>query len=821
MMRNTFRYYSKNKKLFFRFTTILTISLLTILFSLYMQVHMFEIKKQQNELLYGSWQGAMYNASQESTQIIKENKMVDTIGSMYVIGDVPNGSLLSSSIGYVNSDFLKMANLQLKDGHFPEKKNEIAIEKMRLDQMGLDYTLGQTVSLQIVRENEIFEKDYILSGIIENYSSTWQTKGRLISYFVMEDTELDSIETEIFFTVMDGYLESIDDLYAGVEGKMVVNTNVEFTYDPMSSQNLPFTLLSIFSILYCLMLLIYILRQWTRSHSREIQMLKALGTSVSMFNLDFLRLLGKSILLPLILFGMASIYLSIPIELVGISLGIYITSLSLVLISCGLLLSRIPVNINSFGEDTQIVHKTIKVKYKKITPFRLFIRSFRFHWKQELIQIGICCLLLTFLYTALTHTIQGVSSLKRIEKEPDIIVSSGSVVAYSIENLGVRFTMPALDNTIVDQFITNKAIKKYKISYSDMKYSVDWEGIKNSPIFQNIDNIRLQSSVSYDWNHELKAFLPIYSQYDNEYYDFLKNHIDEGKWNQEDFEKGNSIYIYIPKYTQEVILDETNLEQYYWDSNPDTFYDKNYVFQDTTLKVGDTITFQAQGEPTKKCKVEGIIREYYSYEDTSIPNNIYQIFVSKGFFEQENAVNTIQLYFNEDETVEMLESHYATKAMQNKLVFINQSQEKRRQRENVRNDIILYGVICLGILFILIFTQVLFASQKRKETRYQYKVLHQLGISNSIFSKIQRFEIVIKIPIIIIVSFISFVGIQYIEYLPQKRLMNSFSTRFSSDFWSWKLFVLIEIIFVIIYAECLHSVYKKERRKEDGTNHFV
>ncbi len=437
------------------------------------------------------------------------------------------------------------------------------------------------------------------------------------------------------------------------------------------------------------------------------------------------------------------------------------------------------------------------------------------------IQIEICCLLLTFLYTSLTHIIQEMTSLKRIEKEPDIIVNSSAVEYFKNkinDIIGAYFIMPAIDNLTVDQFITNNAIKEYHTYYLNYKYYADWNGIESSPIFKNTEDLASQVGLGYDWNNELKAFLPVYSQYDEEYYNFLENHIDEGEWNREDFEKGNIIYIYIPKYTEEIIPDETNLEQYYWDSNPDTFYDKAYIFQDTTLNVGDTIVLQEKDEPAKKCKVGGIIRDYYSFEETSIPNNIYQIFVSSGFYNDSNPVNTISLYFNVDENSEMLESHYSTLASKNNMIFLNQSQEKRRQREIVQNDILLYGVICVGILLVLIFTQVLFASQKCKETKYQFDVFNQLGISSLSIKRIQQWDLIIKVPMILFVSFGVFVLIQYMEYLPTQRLMNPFTNRFTSEYWSWWIFIWINLSFILIYVICSHNIYT-QRRKSHGTDY--
>lgn len=249
MMKHRFRYYSKNRKLLFRFTCILSSSLLVILFSLFMQNHLFETKRIQNENLYGSWHGAVYYGTESKILDLLDNKMVSQTGSIYVLGDVQFNNVYQGSIGYVDDSFLELSNIDLMKGSMPSKNNEIAIEKMKLDQMGLDYTLNQTISIQLIHDDEIITREYQLSGIVENYSATWLSRGRLLSFFIVDDQSIEPVEKSVFFKVKDGYLESVYDLGQKMINGLVVNTNVEFTYNPLSSQNLPYTLLFGFEII--------------------------------------------------------------------------------------------------------------------------------------------------------------------------------------------------------------------------------------------------------------------------------------------------------------------------------------------------------------------------------------------------------------------------------------------------------------------------------------------------------------------------------------------------------------------------------------------
>ncbi len=824
MMKHRFRYYSKNKRLTFRFTCILCSSLLVILFSLFMQNHFFETKKMHNEKLYGSWHGAEYNIKDSEISDLLDNRMISQTGFLYALGDVQFNNNFQGSIGYVDDTFLELSNIDFMKGDMPDEKDEIAIEKMKLDQMGLDYSLNQTISIQLVHDDEIISKEYRLCGILNNYSATWTSRGRLLSFFITKDPTIKPIEESVFFKVNDKYLESIEDLNQKMLHDLVINTNVEFVYDPLSSQNLPYTILFGCAIIYTLLLLIYTFRQWTNAHSRELQMLKAMGADTSSFLQDFTELMGKSLLVPAALFISSIIIFSIPLMQIFVTLIIYLLSLGIVFANCCFMVSRIPVNINSFTEDTTIIKKTIKVKYKKITPFRLMIRSFRFHWIQELLQIMICILMITTAYISLTHTIQNDSRLKQIGKMPDISISTIPETYYTIEteNLIINANAyPIIDENKLNQYIQNNALTAFKTYYMDLRYYADWDSIDQSPMWNDkfSETLSFNRWIREDWNNVKRLFPDIYSSQDTSYYDFLSSHIDEGEWNQEDFDQGDTIYIYLPEYTGEYITKESIPD---YSSDPNTFYDTDLIYQDQTLHVGDTITLQAKNQIPKTCKVGGIIRQYFDSSEVGIPNNLYQIFVSSSFYGEQQPVSNIDLYLPQDETSENLESHYSGLAAKDGYHFYNTAQEKRKEREIIQNDLVLFTVILIAIFCILTFTQVLFISHKRKELKYQYKVFYQLGISSSVFHQIQRIELLIKIPLILAVSFGLFTCLQYISYLPNKRLMDPFVSRFSEEYWSWPIFIIINICFILIIAICSFMIYrkqKKEKRIVYGTHH--
>lgn len=196
-MKRKFKYYSKNKKLSFSLSLILFVSLMIILFSIFMQIRIFEIKREQNQAVYGAWNAAVYDISETSESKIVSNQMIRSIGNMNIVGEVMEDTEYKGSIGYVDKDFLEMSNISMKAGHMPENKNEIAIEAYVLDLLGIDYELDQKVNLDIHMDDSVIHREYVLSGVINNYSSSWTTDGTLASFFIFPSE--DAIISKNFF----------------------------------------------------------------------------------------------------------------------------------------------------------------------------------------------------------------------------------------------------------------------------------------------------------------------------------------------------------------------------------------------------------------------------------------------------------------------------------------------------------------------------------------------------------------------------------------------------------------------------------------------
>lgn len=118
MKHHKFAYYAKNRKLFIRFSVVLFSSLMLILFSLFMQIRVFETKKEHNEDLYGSWYASVYDVTKENENMLYDHQMLDTIGKMSVFGQVQYNDEYAGNIGIVDDSFYEISNISLKTGNF-------------------------------------------------------------------------------------------------------------------------------------------------------------------------------------------------------------------------------------------------------------------------------------------------------------------------------------------------------------------------------------------------------------------------------------------------------------------------------------------------------------------------------------------------------------------------------------------------------------------------------------------------------------------------------------------------------------------------------
>ena len=798
MKHHKFAYYAKNRKLFIRFSVVLFSSLMLILFSLFMQIRVFETKKDHNEDLYGSWYASVYDVTKENENMLYDHQMLDTIGKMSVYGQVQYNDEYAGNIGVVDDSFYELSNISLKTGKLPSSPEEIAIEAYILDGLGIDYTLDQKISLSIQSGDQIFKKEYRLCGILDNYSATWINQGSLVNFFIQEDDSFFVQQTNLFILPLQDYFDVMDEIILKNGNRFVYNDMVEFVYDPFSRQNLPYTILACFAIIYTLLLITYTFYNWTNQHTKEIQMLKSLGASSFMLCKDFLKLLSKALILPIMIFGICCILFSIyPITIV-VSLSIYLAALILVIIFCFLQIRKVPLNINSFSDQEMVIKQAIRVKYKKQTPFRMMLRSLRFHWKQELIQMMISIVLLVFLYQGLASQIHNQYIADIWDETSDISLESSRSLVYMTQESEDVYQVrheryDSIDKEIVQKLTANQNLTKYETYYYDNTSYITWNGMEDSDIW---DSGLDQFIIDLDWNLNKQIFPDMVYVPVDSLEDFLEENLSEGTFDKEAYLKGETVYIYLPEYT--FYIDELGSQL---SANPEFFYDADKIYQEDTIHVGDTITIHSYDKEDKKVKIGGIIREYkpsnsFQY-DLHTP---YRIYASDIVFGLDDPVSHIELYYDKEADTLPIETDISKIASENNMMFSNNVFIKQENYQIAHDELILNCMLSFIVLCVMVFTQYHFKKQQIKEKLEKQRVFFQLGIDSDVFMKMRVVEMILKLILIFVSALMLFGLIQYIGYLQDANPMLTYASRFSKQQWSWIGYGLINLVFGFLFV---------------------
>ena len=157
---------------------------------------------EKNKMKYGSHHGIFYDVSPKQIDNIDMHHISES-GKIYLlgVGKVTQGDV---TVGFFDEDALKMRELHLLEGHFPQNNNEIAVEKSQLKKFGSNAAIGSKVSIHL----DNGEKFYTISGIIRDYSSYWgvsdyQTRGtntlpEIITY-PTSTKEINTVHTHFIF----------------------------------------------------------------------------------------------------------------------------------------------------------------------------------------------------------------------------------------------------------------------------------------------------------------------------------------------------------------------------------------------------------------------------------------------------------------------------------------------------------------------------------------------------------------------------------------------------------------------------------------------
>lgn len=155
------------------FFAIVAIILTTVLFTSVFTIGISMLKSIEYSTMRqvgGSSHGGFKYLIREEYEILKEHKDIKEYGITIPVAVAENRELAKRQveINYVDENEAKYRFITpLMKGNMPKKENEIVLDTIALDMLGLNYELGQDITLNYNINEENYTKDFILTGYYE------------------------------------------------------------------------------------------------------------------------------------------------------------------------------------------------------------------------------------------------------------------------------------------------------------------------------------------------------------------------------------------------------------------------------------------------------------------------------------------------------------------------------------------------------------------------------------------------------------------------------------------------------------------------------
>ena len=627
-----------------------------------------------------------------------------------------------------------MGSIKLKTGKMPESENEIAVEAEVLDALSLSYETGQNIHLSIrLNDGEIREKDFILSGVLENYSSRWNTPGELLRFITAGPFDDQSV-TQVFIEPKAGYEESLK-MIRIADHPVFYNSERLISDNPFTPANQPITLAVILAVVLCAVLSLEMILSWIWKKTEEIRLLRISGIHRKTIRKDIKRMLIKAGKWPFLIMGLVIMILVSPFY--GSVLLLFTCLLISIVygVTC-CLINRIPLLPSQKAKKDSPVKKRLSSKKQETLTVQAVSR--RFGRKMNLCS-GVMLLVLIVSQIVILYCGSNI-----IHCTKNLITDSG----FDYQLTGLKISEPnsaaAVQVTIdfykvpgplLTELEENRDLEVINTErYMRIDY-VSWPEISESLLvdpatgeFYENDHIRFRPDSS-----GVRKFSPkIWEISDPDEIRELQSLIGDGNVDWKEWKQGKEVIMVLP----EVVVDDSGMIQ------PSTAGNT-----EKTIQSGDLLTFENM-TGSSQIKLSGIIRN---------PHTKYPPYSILRYGED---VNRIDLNLKHPENKVPVEL-YLSKISSNSMI---QFRNRRDERERVENSIWRQIIINIFVLLVLTSISLIILSvvrlSYRSELSNSVRKLYLIGLPKSMCIRVE--ETVIKRNSLIMLILSSIITALYI-----------------------------------------------------------
>ena len=666
------------------FSLAMALTMVLVAVSVCIQYRNVQDQRKTQQEWHGAWQAVLMDPDLTALQEASENLVIKKRGSVQTAA-MKDGTIAGTG----DKQFFEMANLSIKKGRLPETGSEMAAEALWLDERGFSYRIGQKI--------QIDEKVFTLAGILDSYTANWTAGNHVPQIWI---TRLDKPEhTLLYMQAKSGY-EAVFDEWSPKSGVLVRNMYLEYGYQPFSASSLPWTIATTAAAAGGLGIMFMIVSHWLDSRQLNIIRLKSLGADTGLLMKPMLFLfLGSSVwVLPV----MSAVFLAFRppwFVMAGIA-GFWMILLLVLAFAAWVILFHIPSRVSLHAEKGYIPEH-LPTGRKTVSCSMLAGRWLWWNWKPAITGSALLAILAGIIAYTATGFWFDTEMEKQVGRKPDFRFYPASAEAsVSQAELQKIRTIPGV-REMYSYTIRND------LPENDKAYSIGWEGMELSPVYQIPGEYRSQLSL-FAFQNNGTDLSPVIIEPDElpPLADVLKhNGINLTDLNNDD------ALLYLPAFSWTVAGSADCPKIQVFPDNPEIDYGKDVTFRtDVSLAAGQEILIRSPEGQSRTARIPVLVRQPLNYtvdyrglisDWTSSFSLPYVVIVPKGFFGSESA-NRVEVW-TEGRRDAAIQSDMAALASHSGMKLQNDAVTNEKIIRFFADERLLYCVLTVVVFLVWIF----------------------------------------------------------------------------------------------------------------------
>lgn len=471
--------------------------------------NMYEWQIQSAKHRFGDWFVMMNgNDSRENAQL-KSHPYLDDSGKVSISNYQYNNNWNQTDIkiGYMDNDFVRLANITPDKGGFPKNDDEIAVEWNTLLLLNQGTDIGQDITLNIIVNNpkassgsDRITKTYKLSGILKSYTNVW-VGGSNVPGIITTKNEAQNIKrsnSAVYIYSAGNYISGdYKDIYEGlnkkVSGSLIYNSSL-YDYEPWSGG-------SIYEYMYVVLVILgvagiaYQLSVYNKTRKYAYGIIKNMGATklqmIAFICVENAVIVISSSVIGLILSIIAARLICFIVELrTGISFftidrGIYISLLIMLIMA--VVVGSI---VNICGQSSDRLHRyTSRYKLKRLykkdrhTRHTYILNKNNYvkeTYKRFMLGQGIVQSICIRLFSLAMMIIMIICIVNSVRTYADYKISSqkSDVIAFYKQDNNAEYIICNAENDVQLEYEAGKTLDLFKYikdCYSNAINNVSWE----------------------------------------------------------------------------------------------------------------------------------------------------------------------------------------------------------------------------------------------------------------------------------------------------------------------------------------------------------